>query len=237
MDIFSFPYRLVTATMAAILILGAGVAHADSNSNSLISLDLQNLKLSNPATQAVSQRATYDLNMAAQDTPIKSGDPFGEGSWTFQSYASTTVGDPDHGTITTAHFGFGYYFVDGLSINFEPLVGYVQANFEGFGGHGIVGGFDLLFRWHFWGIDQNETFSIYMDGGAGFELSDVDFPSDSHHDFRLLVGFGLTAKIPNTENLRLMAGARYIHISNANTSDINDGLDAAQLYLGAMLNF
>ncbi|QDU32708.1 Lipid A 3-O-deacylase (PagL) [Poriferisphaera corsica] len=171
------------------------------------------------------------------DNGDRSDDPFAEGSWTAQFYGSAIVGDPDHGFEYTGHFGFGYYFVDGLSINFEPLVGYVKNNFTPYEGTGVVGGFDLLFRWHFFGIDNNDTFSVYFDGGAGFQLADTDFPSDSHHDFRLLVGFGGTVKVPTTDNLRIMGGARYIHISNAGTSDVNDGLDGAQLYLGLMLNF
>ena len=165
------------------------------------------------------------LSAQADAMHANQSDPFAEGAWTFQAYASTTAGDKE-GSITTANVGFGYYFVDGLSINFEPVLGYVQANFPGYGGHGFVGGFDLLFRWHFFGIDENRTTSIYLDGGAGFQLADVDFPSDSHHDFRLLVGLGFTVKVPNTENLHVMTGARYIHISNADTSDINDGLNA-----------
>ncbi|QQE10728.1 acyloxyacyl hydrolase [Planctomycetota bacterium] len=171
------------------------------------------------------------------ENPTDPPNPFAAGSWSFQTYGSAVVGDPDHGFMYAYHFGFGYYFVDGLSINFEPLVGYVENNFTPFEGSGIAAGFDLLFRWHIFGIDNNDTFSIYFDGGAGFQLADTNFPSDSHHDFRLLAGFGAQVKIPKTENARILGGARYLHISNAGTSDVNDGLDGAQLYLGLLFNY
>ena len=193
---------------------------------------------------AMAPNFDYDAEFADQYTAQntqpakpKSKNPFAAGSWTAQFYASQIILDPDHGFMTAAHAGFGYFFTDGLSINFEPLFGYVDTNFCPYGGHGIAGGFDLLFRWHFWGIDENDKLSVYFVGGAGFQLADTNFPSDSHHDFRLTAGFGTQFKVPNTENMRIMFEAKYIHISNAGTSDVNDGLDGAQLAVGVMFNY
>ena len=154
--------------------------------------------------------------------------PFAEGAWTFQTYGSAGFGD-SKGEIYTAHAGFGYHFVDDLSINLEAIGGGARPRDDD---NGAVGGFDLLFRWHFY---HEGDWSIYMDGGAGFQQASTNFPSDSHHNFRPQFGLGLTYHIK--DNVRLMAGARWLHISNAGTTDGNDGLDAAQLYAGLMWGF
>ncbi len=154
---------------------------------------------------------------------------FAEGTFSFQFYGSTVVGDSEHGYIHTAHVGAGWYFVDDLSINLEAIGGWVDSKTDDDGG---VGGLDLLFRWHFL---KDEDWSLYVDGGAGFQQATTNFPSDSHHNFRPQVGMGFTYDL--TDRARLMGGARWLHISNASTTEGNDGLDAAQLYLGLMMPF
>ncbi|MFW6060511.1 MAG: acyloxyacyl hydrolase [Phycisphaeraceae bacterium] len=157
--------------------------------------------------------------------------PFTKESWTFQLYGSGVTMDEDHGYISTAHLGFGYHLEDHFSINLEGIGGWVDSKTDDDGG---VGGFDLLLRDHLF-HDDDHNWTLYIDGGAGFQQATTNFPSDSHHNFRLMAGIGGTLRL--ADRLRLMGGARYMHISNASTSDRNDGGDWAQLYLGAMLTF
>jgi len=155
------------------------------------------------------------------------------GSWTFQAYGAAAIGDPDKGEQYDAHLGVGYFFVDHLSINVELLGGFTDGDdASAFAEDGGVGGFDLLFRWHFL---ERGPWTLYLDGGAGLQVATEDFPSDSRFNFRPQIGLGATYEL--RENLLLMGGARYLHISNAGTSDVNNGLDAALLDLGVMVPF
>lgn len=181
-----------------------------------------------PLDARVTAWVTGTAAAAAISTPAPDR-PFAEGTWTFQTYGSGTWGDSDKGEIYTAHIGVGYHFVDDLSINLEAIGGWADAEKDDDGG---VGGIDLLFRWHFL---QGRSWSLYIDGGAGFQLATTNFPSDSHHNFRPQVGLGGTLQI--TDSIRLMGGARWLHISNAGTTRINNGLDGAQLYAGIMVPF
>ena len=167
--------------------------------------------------------------LAAAKEVLPTEDPFGKGNWTFQVYGSTTFAGSDKGFLHASHIGLGYFFLDKVSINIEGVGGWVDAKKDDDGG---FGGFDLLFRWHFY---QRGDFSIFGDGGAGFQEATTNFPSDSHHNFRPQVGFGATWQV--THDLMLVGGAKWLHVSNAGTSDINDGLDAAEVYLGIMMPF
>jgi len=125
--------------------------------------------------------------------------------------------------------GFGYHFLDGLSLNLEGVGGAVQAERDDEGG---VGGLDLIARWHFF---HEDPASVYIDGGTGFQQATTNFPSDSHHNFRLQLGLGGTWRIAGGGHV--MGGARYLHVSNAGTSEHNDGYDGAQLYAGLSFPF
>lgn len=172
-----------------------------------------------------------DPNPAPLGVPHVDPRPFAKGSRTFQLYGSTVLLDSDHGYISTAHAGLGYHLADDFSFNIEGLGGWVDSKVDDDGG---VAGLDLLLRHHF-AHDRERDWTLYVDGGAGFQQASTNFPSDSHHNFRTMVGLGGTLRL--TDALRLMGGARYLHISNAGTSDRNDGGDWAQLYLGAMWTF
>ncbi len=179
-------------------------------------------------TEPMPAESSLDLTAANTDAP-PTDDPFDKGSWTFQTYGSTTFGDDDKGFLHSAHVGFGYYFRDNLSINVEGVGGTVDAKKDDDGG---FGGLDVLFRWHFY---RNSDFSIFLDAGAGLQEATTNFPSDSHHNFRPQGGVGATWRI--THDLLLIGGAKYLHVSNANTSDINAGLDAMEVYLGVLMPF
>ena len=168
-------------------------------------------------------------SLAAAEEVLSTEDPFGQGDWTFQVYGSTTFADSGKGFLHTSHIGLGYFFLEKVSINIEGVGGWADAKKDDDGG---FVGFDLLFRWHFY---QRGKFSIFGDGGAGFQEATTNFPSDSHHNFRPQVGFGATWQV--TPDLMLVGGAKWLHVSNAGTSDINDGLDAAEVYLGMMMPF
>lgn len=154
---------------------------------------------------------------------------FTEGSWTLHGFGSAVVGDDDKGNLYGGTVGVGYFFLDGWSINGEFLGAYVDSETDDDGG---AGAFDLMFRYHFL---RGHGWSIYNDFGAGLQFATTSYPSDSHFVFRLEVGVGATVRL--VDNVNLMGGARYIHSSNAYITPINDGQDAAMVYLGLMLTY
>ncbi|MFP4143712.1 MAG: acyloxyacyl hydrolase [Phycisphaeraceae bacterium] len=154
--------------------------------------------------------------------------PFARGERTAQVYFTGTPME-DEQTQYDLQAGAGYFFEDDWSINLTGLVGWVDPERDD---DSAVVGLDLLFRYHFFRCGR---ISLYADGGAGFQYAGTDFPSDSHHNFRPQVGVGATLRL--NDDAWLMGGARYLHISNANTSEVNDGFDAAMPYVGLMWSF
>ena len=173
---------------------------------------------------ALAGRADGRLSAAADPD-----DPFAQGNWTFQTYGSVVVGDDDKGELYSVHSGFGYFFLDDVSVNLEGVGGYVDAARDDDGG---FGGLDLYFAWH---LLRGENWSLFISGGAGLQQASTNFPSDSHFNFRLQTGLGATLQL--TDTMSLIGGARYIHISNAGISEVNDGLDGALLFTGLMVRF
>jgi outer membrane protein W len=172
-----------------------------------------------------------------QDTPVRN--PFAEGNWVWTFYAGGAFGD-EAGEVYLAHIGAGYHFVDNLSINIEGLVAFADAD-ESFMSMGATtensggGGFNLLFRWHFW---NESNFSMYLDGGCGMIVFSDEFPAHgTNHNFTPQAGVGFTFDL--NDDAMLMAGARWYHISNARHSgkDNNPGFDAALIYAGVMWPF
>ena len=81
-----------------------------------------------------------------------------------------------------------------------------------------------------------------MEGGAGIQESSDPFPEGktnigTHFNFRPQLGMGFTVGL--TDQVRLMAGARWLHISNADRdgSVHNPGYDAVLVYSGLMIPF
>ena len=156
---------------------------------------------------------------------------FDAGTWAIYGYGSATVGS-DQGEVYEAHVGVSWYFIDNLSINFGGFGGYVNGDGDD---NGSSLGMELLLRWHFL---RRESGSLYLDGGSGIIWTEDPFPDGgTHQNFTPQTGIGTTARID--ENLHLIGGVRWYHISNASKSglDRNPGYNAAQLYVGVMVPF
>ncbi len=153
--------------------------------------------------------------------------------FTFQAYGSGSFGD-DAGELYTAHVGLGYLLRDDLSVNLEVIAGEIDID-QGRMGSAWVAGLDLLVRWHF---ARGNGWTIYTEGGAGLQQSADPFPvGGTHFNFRPQMGVGFTLRFNHSVNL--MAGARWLHISNADKDSPSDnpGYDAAMIYSGFMIRF
>jgi len=158
-------------------------------------------------------------------------------AWTIQVYGSASLGN-NAGDIYTAHLGLGYYINDRISINLEALVGQIDIEVGREGTSSLVG-MDLLLRCH---IAQGDHWTVYWEGGAGFQQSQDPFPESrshqgTHFNFRPQLGVGVMLDIGN--KTQLMAGARWLHISNANKDGraTNPGYDGLLIYSGLMFQF
>ncbi|MEE2681264.1 MAG: acyloxyacyl hydrolase [Planctomycetota bacterium] len=136
----------------------------------------------------------------------------------------------DDGWMVLGGVGVEWYPVDGFALGFRvDGVGIELKDTPTTGG----GGGALLLRWH---VYRAATWSIYLDGGCGLVYFAEEVPSGaSRLDFSPQVGGGVTCAI--ADNLRLMAGLRWYHLSNAQTNSTNPGVDMLQAYVGLTIGF
>lgn len=123
--------------------------------------------------------------------------------------------------------GLSWFFVDNLSLDLE----FTGLGIEQPGPNTAGGDVSLIFRWHFL---VRERWSLYFEGGAGVLWTTSDVPEDgTSFNFTPQVGFGLTYDLG--DDVRLLLGARWYHISNARLSTDNPGINSAMVYVGVSL--
>ena len=121
-----------------------------------------------------------------------------------------------------------WFVLDGFSVDLELDAGYVN---QSEGDDGVGGGAGLMIRWH---MVRQPTWSFYGEFGVGMFFSSVDVPvGTSQVKFSPQFGFGFSFDV--AQDLRMMLGARWVHLSNARTTSNNTGFDGLGLY--AMLSF
>jgi hypothetical protein len=179
-----------------------------------------------------------DIEIDPAPTPAATdpADPYAKGSMLYQAYGAAIFGH-DAGEIYLGHVGFAYYFIDKHAILFELVAGdFDGQTFRGQeGGDGFVWGANLLIRWNFYNADP---VSAYLDFGAGILFFNEPYAaSGTHSNFSPQGGLGISVRLDN--RCRLMAGARWHHVSNAfrKGEDQNPGTNAAMLYLGLMWGY
>jgi len=158
-------------------------------------------------------------------------DPFARGQTYYHAYGSATFGlsATDDGDLYLAHVGGGYFFMDDVSINLEGVFGGIDPET---GDADSALGLDLLLRWHFLNSDDHR-FSLFAEGGAGLLWLDSNFPvSGTRQNFTPQAGVGVMWEA--LENVNLMGGVRWHHISNADKtgSDRNPGYDGVMIFAG-----
>lgn len=136
----------------------------------------------------------------------------------------------DGGWMALGGVGVEWYPVDGFALGFRvDGVGIELNDTPTTGG----GGGALLLRWH---VYRQETWSIYLDGGCGLVYFAEDVPTGaSRLDFSPQVGGGVTCAV--SQQVRLMAGLRWYHLSNAQTNSTNPGIDMLEAYVGVTFPF
>ena len=123
-----------------------------------------------------------------------------------------------------------YFILDGLSLDVEAEFGYIG---QSEGDDGVGGGTTFLVRWH---AIREPTWSIYGEFGIGLFFSSVDVPvGGGQVNFNPQAGAGVSFEL--TEDVRMMLGARWTHLSNARTLADNPGVDQLGIYAFISIGF
>ena len=139
-----------------------------------------------------------------------------------------------------SNFDGGWVALGGVGVEWYPVDGFaLGARFDGIGvglkDTSTTAGVDaaLLVRWH---VLRRETWSVYFDGGCGFAVFADEVPTGaSRFCFTPQLGLGVTCEV--AEDARLMAGARWFHISNGQSASRNPGVDMLELYVGMTFSY
>ena len=185
-----------------------------------------------PAAENVESRPgmnTTNMKKSENENPIKND--FSKGTRKWNTYASFAGGDRGKGDLYALHFGYGKFLWDQFSFNVDIFGAYIRSGIDD---NGLGYGLDLILRKHFL-MGNDDTCSLYLELGGGFEIQSTEFAGTRHFNFRVLGGGGGTIRI--TENLRLMGGLRYLHISDAGIDGGGGGFDGYQVYAGLMIPF
>jgi hypothetical protein len=158
-------------------------------------------------------------------------DPFGTAGSVRLNFQGGYARDVKHSRNRFGLLGAGvsYFIIENLSFDVELNGMYVDQR----GRNSWAANVNFLFRWHFL---SHETWSLYVDGGAGIFAGTHRVPRDgTSFNFTPQIGMGVSFEI--APDLRLMTGLRWFHISNANTSSNNPGRDHIHGYVSISLPF
>ncbi len=162
--------------------------------------------------------------------PALAAETFDKGTWSLELTGSYT--HPirfSENKFYNATAGVGYYFADDVSITAE-LQGYYTE--QPSGDNTVLGGGGLLLRWHALRADR---FTLFLDAGGSATMAESEVPDfGTHFNWTGKVGAGATWQL--ADDLHLIAGVRYFHLSNGNLHgrDQNPSYDGVQYWGGLM---
>ena len=207
-----------------VVIAVAGLIHFQAEAEAS---DLEKIVSGNSAPTAAPDMAHLNPKEPARE---RIGE-FSKGHQKWQTYVSAAGFDKGKGEMYAVHLGYGYFFMDDFSVNIDVLGSYIRSGIDD---NGVAAGLDVIFRRHpFKGHDN--LWSLYLELGAGLQQQSTNFAGNRRFNFRLIGGGGATFRV--AENARLMAGIRYLHISDSGIEGGGGGFDGLQFYAGSMFSF
>jgi hypothetical protein len=157
------------------------------------------------------------------------GDSFRKGTWAVEAegaYIQPIRFSEDK--FYQANAAVSYYFSDDASIGVEAAGYFVDQPTED---TAILGG-GFLLRWHFL---QAPRYTLFVDAGVGVSIAEEEVPEfGTHFNYTGKGGVGATLQL--RDDLHLIGGARFFHLSNGNLHgrDENPSQDGVQYYVGLM---
>jgi Lipid A 3-O-deacylase (PagL) len=172
------------------------------------------------------------LAATAEDGQKPQGMNFLKGTRTFQLYG--TYAGASHADIPSGAVGAGYFVFDNLSLSLEAC-GY-RATQSGFPSHDAwMYGVSGVMRHHLFHFDRS---TIFADVSFGPVESTERIPAGgTYFNFVTRSGIGSTYQLK--DNLHLIGGVRYFHLSNAKIEGRarNPSLNGVEGFVGLMWTF
>ena len=151
----------------------------------------------------------------------------GSTAWWFEVSLASNF---NHGDALMGGLGVEWYPVDGFALGLRADgIGVSLQDTPRTGGAGV----SILLRWH---AVQREGWSLYFDGGCGVAWFTDPVPAGAAQlDFTPELGFGCSIELD--DDVRLLTGVRWFHISNGQTAQRNPGVDMLSAYVGLTMPF
>jgi hypothetical protein len=170
-------------------------------------------------------------NPAKKNHSIRPKNDLSKGARKWQTYGSAAAGDHGKGEMYALHLGYGHFLRDHLSVNIDIMGAYIRSGIDD---NGVAAGLDVIFRRHFSWVND-DLWSAYLDIGGGLQQQSTRFAGNRYFNFRVMGGGGVTLRV--TDQVRMMGGIRYLHISDAGIEGGGGGFDGFMFYTGAMFPF
>ena len=144
-------------------------------------------------------------------------------------FDGVTLGIVDAGVTWYVAEGVGFgVFAEGLYASLGDGAGAGESGGDSWGGGG-----GALVRWHF---VREETWTVFAEAGCGVVVSSEAIPDrGTTTNFTPRVNIGASFALSPTSDLLVRAG--WFHMSNAQTGQENDGVDAASIGIGLSFAF
>jgi hypothetical protein len=161
-----------------------------------------------------------------------SGTAFPKGTGAFEvnaAYVQPIRFSDDH--FYGANVAGYYYFGDEVAVGAE-LEGYFVDQVRD---DTALGGASVVIRWHFLAQDR---FSLFVDAAFGVSYAEAAVPEGgTHYNYTPKGGGGATFEL--RDNLHLIGGLRFFHLSNANLHgrENNPSQDGVQYFVGLLWTF
>jgi hypothetical protein len=154
---------------------------------------------------------------------------FDRGAWSIQMYSGFAGANNEK--LYSADVGVGYYVLDHVALNLEGAAYYVDQK----GPDAAQGEIRLLMRHH---LIVKDCWNLFADVGFGIsEGSDQVPAAGTRMNFMFRSGLGAGYEIK--DNLWLIGGVRYFHLSNAKIEgdDRNPSINGIEGYVGLLFTF
>jgi len=198
----------------------------------MLNLDGASLSLQPAPQPASTESAAPSSTAPAPDMPGHPG-RYGDAGTMWWTVGGGIASNFDTADDYNLHVAWSWFIVDRLEWGLEGGGWYFDqsgSNEWGLSTH-------MLFRWHFW-MSDDRKWSLFADAGIGLLAATGDVPvGGTSFDFMPRVGAGFTREI--APDVRLEAGLRWHHISNAriNGDNNNPSRDGILFYTGVVFPF
>lgn len=149
--------------------------------------------------------------------------------WTVQFGYGMEHDDADN-NLVVGGFGFSYFPIDDFSLNVEFNGMYFTQDFAA---EAAGFNFNLLLRWHYM---TEESWSAFLESSVGIVITDNPVPARGA-GFNFIAQLGAGVSVDLGDDVRLLTGLRWHHLSNGRTFDFNPGQDSVYIFVGLSMPF